>query len=54
MTPQYVRPLDRAGTRAIDRTGGTVLHTSRTNPARMPEAALPEHLPPRARPPAHR
>ena len=24
-------------TRAIDRTGGTVLHTSRTNPARMPK-----------------
>jgi ATP-dependent phosphofructokinase / diphosphate-dependent phosphofructokinase len=42
--PQYVRPLDRATTRAIDRTGGTVLHTSRTNPARMPEATLPEHL----------
>ncbi|HET9540189.1 MAG TPA: 6-phosphofructokinase, partial [Candidatus Limnocylindria bacterium] len=42
--PQYVRSLDRATTRAIDRTGGTVLHTSRTNPARMPEAGLPEHL----------
>jgi 6-phosphofructokinase len=42
--PDFVRPLDRRTTRAIDRTGGTVLHTSRTNPARMPEAALPEHL----------
>jgi 6-phosphofructokinase len=41
---EYVRPLDRRSTRAIDRTGGTILHTSRTNPARMPEARLPEHL----------
>ena len=40
----YVRPLDRRGTRAIDRTGGTVLHTSRTNPARMPRARLPAGL----------
>src|SRR5438067_13519947 len=30
--PEYVRPLDRDNTRAIDRTGGTILHTSRTNP----------------------
>jgi len=28
---EYIRPLDRANTRTIDRTGGTVLHTSRTN-----------------------
>jgi 6-phosphofructokinase 1 len=40
----YVRPLDRRSTRAIDRTGGTILHTSRTNPARMPGATLPQHL----------
>jgi 6-phosphofructokinase 1 len=40
----FVRPLDRRGTRAIDRTGGTILHTSRTNPGRMPGKALPEHL----------
>src|SRR5688572_21006151 len=40
----FVRPLDRRTTRAIDRTGGTILHTSRTNPGHMPEAALPEHL----------
>ena len=45
----WIRPLDRRGTRAIDRTGGTVLHTSRTNPARMPEAALPPHLSPEER-----
>jgi ATP-dependent phosphofructokinase / diphosphate-dependent phosphofructokinase len=41
---EYVRPLDRRTTRAIDRTGGTILHTSRTNPGNMPEASLPEHL----------
>src|ERR1044071_477237 len=41
----WVRPLDRRSTRAIDRTGGTMLHTSRTNPARMPAAALPPYLP---------
>ncbi len=41
----YVRRLDRTNTRAIDRTGGTVLHTSRTNPARMPASALPATLP---------
>ena len=41
----YVRPLDRQNTRSIDRTGGTVLHTSRTNPRHMAAAALPAHLP---------
>jgi 6-phosphofructokinase len=42
---EYVRPLNRTNTRTIDRTGGTVLHTSRTNPARMLEGHLPAHLP---------
>ncbi len=37
-----VRLLDRAVTRAIDRSGGTILHTSRTNPARMTRDSLPE------------
>src|SRR6187455_3091823 len=41
----YVRRLDRTNTRTIDRTGGTVLHTSRTNPSRMREGRLPTHLP---------
>jgi ATP-dependent phosphofructokinase / diphosphate-dependent phosphofructokinase len=40
----YLRPLDRANTRAIDRTGGTVLHTSRTSPSNMGPTALPTHL----------
>src|SRR5213594_2454620 len=42
--PEYVRPLDRNNTRAIDRTGGTILHTSRTNPRKMTEARLPPFL----------
>src|SRR5436190_16013213 len=43
---EYVRPLDRRNTRTIDRTGGTILHTTRTNPAKMPEANLPPWLDP--------
>jgi 6-phosphofructokinase 1 len=42
--PEYIRPLDRTNTRTIDRTGGTVLHTSRTNPSSLPAVRLPEHL----------
>ncbi len=38
----YVIPLNRLNTRTIDRHGGTVLHSSRTNPSRMKK--LPEHL----------
>src|SRR6478672_2083641 len=44
--PDYIRPLDRRTTRAIDRTGGTVLHTSRTNPGKMKASHLPDHLDP--------
>jgi len=40
----FLRPLDRVSTRAIDRTGGTVLHTSRTNPSSMSRSSLPERL----------
>jgi 6-phosphofructokinase 1 len=32
---RYVLPLNRENTRTIDRTGGTFLHSSRTNPAKM-------------------
>jgi 6-phosphofructokinase len=39
---RYVLPLTRENTRTIDRTGGTVLHSSRTNPAKM--KSLPGHL----------
>ncbi|HEY4633777.1 MAG TPA: 6-phosphofructokinase [Candidatus Limnocylindrales bacterium] len=38
---EYLRPLDRDNTRTIDRTGGTILHTSRTNPRKMRAAAMP-------------
>ena len=42
--PTYVRELNRENTRTIDRSGGTVLHTSRTNPRRVSEASVPKHL----------
>lgn len=32
---RYILPLNRDNTRTIDRTGGTFLHTSRTNPSKM-------------------
>ncbi len=32
---RYVLPLNRENTRTIERTGGTILHTSRTNPSKM-------------------
>jgi 6-phosphofructokinase 1 len=38
----YVIQLNRENTRTIDRHGGTVLHTSRTNPSKMQK--LPAHL----------
>jgi hypothetical protein len=39
---RYVMMLDRESTRTIDRRGGTVLHSSRTNPTKMQK--LPDHL----------
>src|SRR5258708_8711215 len=38
----YIIPLNRENTRTIDRRGGTVLHSSRTNPSKMQK--LPDHL----------
>jgi 6-phosphofructokinase 1 len=40
----WLVPLTRANTRTIDRSGGTVLHTSRINPAIMKPEEVPEHL----------
>jgi 6-phosphofructokinase 1 len=40
----YIMPLNRANTRTIDRFGGTILHSSRTNPTKM--KALPPFLSP--------
>ena len=34
---RYILPLNRENTRTIDRTGGTYLHTSRTNPSKVKE-----------------
>ncbi|MDH3743926.1 MAG: 6-phosphofructokinase [Acidobacteriota bacterium] len=42
--PTYIERLGRESTRRIDRSGGTVLHTSRTNPSKVNAAKLPEHL----------
>jgi 6-phosphofructokinase 1 len=36
--------LDRSVVRTVDRTGGTFLHTSRTNPSRVADADVPEFL----------
>src|SRR6185369_16888494 len=44
-THEYnVIPLNQVNTRTIDRTGGTYLHTSRTNPAKVSPADLPPFL----------
>jgi 6-phosphofructokinase 1 len=39
---RYIMPLTRANTRTIDRFGGTVLHSTRTNPSKM--KTLPDFL----------
>jgi 6-phosphofructokinase 1 len=44
-TDSIVR-LDRNNTRTIDRTGGTWLHTSRTNPRKMKASSVPAWLDP--------
>lgn len=40
----YLMPLNRLNTRTIDRTGGTVLQSTRTNPAHIKVAGLPPNL----------
>ena len=40
----WLMPLSRRNTRAIDRTGGTILHTSRVNPEIAKVSDLPPHL----------
>ncbi len=40
----YLVPLNRLNTRTIDRQGGTILQSSRTNPARVRVGDLPPHL----------
>ena len=43
-TRRWVVPLTRASTRRIDRFGGTILHSSRLNPALLSPDQVPEHL----------
>jgi 6-phosphofructokinase 1 len=40
----WLVPLTRASTRTIDRSGGTILHSSRINPALTKPDGVPEHL----------
>ena len=40
----HTLPLTRSNTRAIDRTGGTYLHTSRTNPAKVRKDDVPPYI----------
>ncbi len=40
----YLMPLNRMNTRTIDRQGGTILQSTRTNPARTRVGDLPPHL----------
>jgi 6-phosphofructokinase len=41
---EWFQPLTSSTVRTIDRTGGTFLHTSRTNPSRVRAAEVPPHL----------
>ena len=41
---KWVFPLDKQVVRTVDRTGGTFLHTSRTNPQNVLPSRVPEHL----------
>ncbi len=40
----YLMPLNKLNTRTIDRQGGTILQSTRTNPARVRAGDLPSHL----------
>ena len=41
---RYIQVLDYENVRKIDRTGGTFLHTSRTNPQRVIKDVIPDYL----------
>jgi ATP-dependent phosphofructokinase / diphosphate-dependent phosphofructokinase len=41
---RFTLPLDGEAVRAIDRFGGTILHSSRTNPAQVTDAEIPDHV----------
>jgi len=40
----YIRTLEKTDVRTVDRTGGTFLHTSRTNPQCVPPNKIPDFL----------
>ncbi len=42
--PHNFWPLDPGKVRTVDRTGGTFLHTSRTNPAKVRSSEIPDFL----------
>lgn len=41
---QYIIPLNKSVVRTVDRTGGTFLHTSRTNPSKVRNKDVPAFL----------
>jgi ATP-dependent phosphofructokinase / diphosphate-dependent phosphofructokinase len=41
---QYIIPLNKSVVRTVDRTGGTFLHTSRTNPSKVKNSDVPDFL----------
>ena len=41
---QYILPLNKSIVRTVDRTGGTFLHTSRTNPSKVKNKDVPDFL----------
>ena len=41
---QYTLDLNMENVRTIDRTGGTILHTSRTNPSNVPPEEVPDFV----------
>jgi len=41
---KYIMPLNQGFVRVIDRTGGTILHTSRTNPGNVHPNHIPDFL----------
>jgi 6-phosphofructokinase 1 len=43
---EFIQPMDTAWVRTIDRTGGTILHTSRTHPGKVKADAVPDFLDP--------
>ncbi|MBK8904920.1 MAG: 6-phosphofructokinase [Anaerolineaceae bacterium] len=41
---RHIMPLDKNAVRTIDRTGGTILHTSRTHPGKVSPSRVPDFL----------